>query len=442
MNTDNSSIAHRPVELLQQLIRFNTTNPPGNEADCITYINTLLTRSSIHTSLLAKDPARPNLVARIAGRGEAAPLLVYAHIDVATTQNQTWKYPPFEAQIAEECIWGRGALDDKNGAAMSICAFLRMKEEGWVPPGDVILTIVCDEELGGEYGSGYLIDSHPDLFTGVRYAIGEVGGFAFYIGKQKFYPIMLTEKQYCIVEITVRSPAQYGTTTIIRGGTAAKTGALLTRLDQSQLPTHITPVARQMVEAVSSNMTFPNSVVMRQLLRTMLTDRLLGWLGKAGQAMFPLFHNTSTVINIIGGEQVMTAPEKIVVTLGLSLLPGFSPEEVIKELHGVIGIEYDIKVVFPGEPGPSQPNMGLFDTLCQIIREADPEGVPIPLMLTAPTDARLYNRLGIQTYGFQPIKLPPDIQIEKLAHMADERIPLEAVEFGTEAIYKLFQQFH
>lgn len=441
MDKDNLIMAHRPVELLQHLIRFNTTNPPGNEGECINYINSLLTQAGINTTILAKDPARPNLVARIQGRGEAAPLLVYAHVDVATTENQTWRYPPFEAQVADGYIWGRGALDNKNGAAMSICAFLRMKEEGWLPPGDVILAIVCDEEQLGNYGSKFLIESHPDLFTGVRFASGEMGAFTFYIGKQKFYPIMVAEKQFIKLNIIVHGLSQYATASMVKGGTAAKTGALLTRLDHGQLPVHVTPVARQMVEAISANLPFPNSLVMRQLLKPALTNGLLKILGTAGKAMFPLFHNTFAVIGVNGGEQIITTPAKILVSLALGLLPGSSLDEAIGEIRKTAGDDFKYEKLNPDEPGPEKPDMGLFETLCQILREADSDGVPAPLILTAFTDARLYNRLGIQTYGFQPVKLPPEIQFEKLVHAADERIPVEAMEFGTNALYKLFQRF-
>lgn len=140
---------------------------------------------------------------------------------------------------------------------MSICAILRMKEEGWNPPGDIVLVIVCDEERGGTYGSRFLIEDHPDLFTGVRYAIGETGGFTFYINKQKFYPIMVAEKQFCILNVTLRGPAYYATAAVAQGSTAAKTGALLTRLDKGRLPVHVTPAVRQMIETVSVNMPLP-----------------------------------------------------------------------------------------------------------------------------------------------------------------------------------------
>jgi acetylornithine deacetylase/succinyl-diaminopimelate desuccinylase-like protein len=127
---DNASICQRPVDLLQKLICFDTTNPPGNEAESIAYMNNLLIEAGFQPTILAKVPERPNLIARLEGRGEAPPLLVYAHIDVVTTENQIWKYPPFEGRIVDGYVWGRGTLDNKNGVAMSLCALLRAKAEG------------------------------------------------------------------------------------------------------------------------------------------------------------------------------------------------------------------------------------------------------------------------------------------------------------------------
>ena len=135
------SIYQRPAELLQQLVRFNTSNPPGNEVECIGWIDHLLSSAEIPTCILAKQPGRPNLLARLPGRGDAPPLLLYAHVDVVPTENQTWQYPPFDATVLDGILWGRGCLDDKGGAAMSLSAFLRAKAEGFTPPGDVILTL-------------------------------------------------------------------------------------------------------------------------------------------------------------------------------------------------------------------------------------------------------------------------------------------------------------
>jgi len=186
-----------PAELLRRLIQFDTTNPPGNEAACIAFINGLLTDAGVETTILGKTPDRPNLMARLPGQGSAAPLLLYGHVDVVTTENQQWQQPPFEGKVTDGFVWGRGALDMKGGVAMMLAAFLRAKSEHLKLHGDVILAIVSDEEAGGVYGTKYLVENHADLFDGIRYAIGEFGGFTFYVGKRRFYPVMIAEKQIC-----------------------------------------------------------------------------------------------------------------------------------------------------------------------------------------------------------------------------------------------------
>jgi len=148
--TNISSIYQRPSELLQRLIRFDTTNPPGNEAECISYINGLLTKAGIETTILARTPERPNLIARLRGEGNISPLLLYGHVDVVTTVKQKWQNPPFEGKLIDDFVWGRGALDMKGGIAMMLASFLRAKAEGLNLPGDVVLVIVSDEETGGD----------------------------------------------------------------------------------------------------------------------------------------------------------------------------------------------------------------------------------------------------------------------------------------------------
>src|SRR5579859_628905 len=206
MTNDPAGPDQHPVALLQRLIQFDTTNPPGDEAACIAYINNLLVEAGIETTLLARDPSRLNLLARLPGRGQAPPLLLQGHVDVVTTAHQTWQYPPFEGRLVDDYIWGRGALDMKGGVAMMIAAVLRAKAEHRVPPGDVLLLLVSDEEAFGEYGARYLVEEHAGLFAGVRYALGEFGGFTLHLGGRRFYPIQVAEKQHCRVLATVRGP--------------------------------------------------------------------------------------------------------------------------------------------------------------------------------------------------------------------------------------------
>lgn len=278
-SSQKATIYRRPAELLQNLIRFNTTNPPGNEAECVKYINTLLTDAGFETVVLFKDANRPNLIVRLKGQGVTAPLLLYGHVDVVTTSNQKWTHPPFEAEIEDGYIWGRGALDMKSGVAMMLAAFLRAKAEHLNPSGDVVLAIVSDEEAMGDYGAKFLVENHAEYFKGIRYAIGEFGGFSLYMGKKRFYPIGVTEKQICHIKAVIRGPGGHGSQPM-HGGAMAKLSQLLQQLDTKSLPIHITPVVKQMIEESSSSMGFPSGFVLRQLLKPTFTNRVLKLLGK------------------------------------------------------------------------------------------------------------------------------------------------------------------
>jgi acetylornithine deacetylase/succinyl-diaminopimelate desuccinylase-like protein len=196
-----------------------------------------------------------------------------------------------------------------------------------------------------------------------------------------------------------------------------------------------------MIGTMSEHLPFPNNLILRQLLKPALTDRVLKAMGSKGETLYPMLHNTAAVIGIKGGEQIIATPAKVEITLGAGLLPGFRVEDFLNELNRIIGGDVELEVVHASGMGPERPDLGLFDTLCQILREADPEGIPMPIVLTAPTDACNFAQLGIQTYGFQPMKLPPDVDVAKLSHAPDERIPFEALEFGTTAIYKVLQRF-
>jgi acetylornithine deacetylase/succinyl-diaminopimelate desuccinylase-like protein len=434
-----STIYQRPAEILQRLIRFDTTNPPGNEAECIAFIDELLNGAGIKTTIFARASERPNLIARLSGRGNAPAMLLYGHVDVVTTEHQKWQYPPFEGKIADGFIWGRGALDMKGGIAMMLAAFLRAKVEGLALPGDVVLAIVSDEEGLGGFGSRFLVENHPDLFEGIRYAIGEFGGFSLYVNGQKFYPISVAEKQVCWIRATVRGPAGHGSLPA-RGGAVAKLAGLLQKLDKKRLPVHITPTARLMFKTMASALGRVNGLIVRQLLNPSLTNIVLNVLGQRGHVFDPLLRNTVNATVLHGSDKTNVVPGEVSVDLDGRLLPGFKPDDMIAELRRIIGREAELEVLH-FDPGPSDPDMGLFDKLTGILRELDPEGKAVPLLLAGTSDARFFTRLGIQTYGFLPMPLPKDFNFAKTIHAADERIPISAVDFGTNAIYELLKRF-
>lgn len=435
---DMPDIYPQPVALLQRLIRFDTTNPPGNESECISFIKDLLSEAGIETRVFAKSPERPNLIARLPGRGNAPPILLYGHVDVVTTENQAWSHPPFEGKIVDGFLWGRGALDMKSGVAMMLTAFLRAKVEKLALPADVILAILSDEEAGGDFGAKFLVEEHADLFEGVRYAIGEFGAFTLCIGKKRFYPIQVAEKGICWMKATFHGPGGHGSLPV-RDGTMAKLAGFLQGLNRHRFPVHVTPVARLMFSKIAAELGGMNGLVIGQLLNPVLTDPVLALLGERGSLFSPLFHNTVSPTILHASQKINVIPSEASVELDGRLLPGYQPEDLTAEIRRFAGEEVEIELV-RHDSCPAEPDMGLFDQLTSILREADPEGVPIPLLLSAVTDGRFFSRLGIQTYGFLPMQLPEDFNFSQTIHAANERIPAEAIEFGASAIVKALQR--
>ena len=427
------------VELLQELIRFDTTNPPGNERACIEFVRAQLEDAGCETQVYATDPERPNLVSRIAG-GPAPPLLLQGHVDVVTTGGQSWTRPPFEGLIEDGYLWGRGALDMKGGVAMLVNAFLRARREHVELPGDLVLVVLSDEEAGGDLGARFLAQEHPELFEGMRYALGEFGGASLHLGGRRFYPIQVAEKQICWLKATVRGPGGHGAM-VQRGGTLARLGRLLSDLDRKRLPVHVTPVVRDFVERVAAELPRKEALVLRSLLKPRFTDTALRLLGERGATLEPMLRNTVNATIVRGGAKINVVPSAIELELDGRALPGFGPDELIAEVQALVGEDVELELV-RHDPGPAAPDLGLFETLAGVIRELDPEGIPVPLLQIGVTDGRFFSRVGVQTYGFLPMRLPDDFKFEKLIHAADERIPVEALEFGAEAVWRAIQRFH
>jgi acetylornithine deacetylase/succinyl-diaminopimelate desuccinylase-like protein len=432
------ALQDRPLELLQRLLRFDTSNPPGNERECIEWIKGLLEALGCEVRVLAQQPERPNLIARIAGRGESPPLLLQGHVDVVAARGE-WQHGPFDGELADGYVWGRGALDMKGGVAMMLAAFMRAKASGAPPPGDVILCLLADEEAGSPLGADFLVREHAELFDGVRYSIGEFGGFTMDVAGRRFYPIMVAEKQICWTRATVRGPAGHGSMPI-RGGAMGKLGRLLQRLDSRRLPVHVTPVARSMIEAIASDVPATLALPLKGLLVPALTDRLLDAFGERGRIFDPLLHNTISATIVQGGEKVNVIPDSLSLELDCRLLPGFTPEQVFAELRALSGVELEFEIV-QHDPVSGEPDMALFEKLAGTLRELDAEAKPIPMLLPGVTDGRFFSRLGIQTYGFLPMQLPPELPFMQLIHAPDERLPADTVEFGTRAIGRVLERF-
>jgi acetylornithine deacetylase/succinyl-diaminopimelate desuccinylase-like protein len=426
------------VELARDLIRLDTTNPPGEEHLAVELIERLLTDAHIEHARYGSEPGRPNLVARVKGRGEAPPLLLQGHVDVVTTVNQDWRHRPFGGEIIDGYLWGRGALDMKGGIAMLVNAALRANSRGG-PPGDLVLVVLADEEAGGVFGAKWIVDTHPELFAGVRHGIGEGGGEAQYLEGRRFYPIMVSEKRGCQMLVTLRGPGGHGSIPA-RGRAMAKLGDVITKLDTHRLPVHITAPVQLQLESMRDALDEPLKSAMAELLDPARSDAALERAGRLGVELDAVLHNTVNATIVSGGLKINVIPSAVQVHLDGRLLPGFGPDDMVRELRTVIGDEPEIEVVLVG---PAQPPIDLsqFELFASILREADPSSVPIPFLQPGATDGRHFSKLGIVTYGFLPLNNPEDFDGSPTVHAADERVPVSALEFGAECVYDAVMRY-
>jgi acetylornithine deacetylase/succinyl-diaminopimelate desuccinylase-like protein len=425
------------VQLLQELIRFDTTNPPGNEEACIAHIETLLREHGIDSQRVERTPGRPNLVAEHAGSNGGPPLMLYGHVDVVTTAGQQWAHPPFGAEIDDGFVWGRGALDMKGGVAMCVAAFVAAHEAG--SPTPLRLLILSDEEDGGDEGAKFIAEDRPEVLGGARHALGEFGGATQWIAGTRFYPIQVAEKQICWLRATVRGSGGHGALGV-KGGAMRKLGDMLRTLDRRQPPVHIIPLVREWIEQMAAPLPALQRNVLLRLLDPKTADLAVRMLGTKGRPLSRVIRNTVSPTIVRGGAKINVIPSEIEVELDGRILPGQTPDDLVRELHDLVGDDIEFEVV-RHDPGPPEPDLSYYETLAQILRELDPGSYPVPMLQAGVTDARFLSRAGVQTYGYLPLKLPESFEMFPLIHNADERVPVEALYFGVDAVMSAIERY-
>jgi acetylornithine deacetylase/succinyl-diaminopimelate desuccinylase-like protein len=196
-----------------------------------------------------------------------------------------------------------------------------------------------------------------------------------------------------------------------------------------------------MLSSIANALGGVTGLAVRALTSPLLVEAIVGFLGERGNIFAPLLHNTISPTILKASDKVNVIPSEVSIGLDGRLLPGFTPKVMENEMHSLVGSDFELEVL-EYDPGPSAPDMGLFDTLGAVIKESDPQGIAVPYVMSGVTDARFFTKLGIQTYGFTPLQLPDDFSFIGTIHAANERIPVKALEFGVQAIFKALQNFH
>jgi acetylornithine deacetylase/succinyl-diaminopimelate desuccinylase-like protein len=426
---------------LQDLVRFNTTNPPGNETACVEYIARKLKRDGVEPNIFESAPGRGNLVARLKGDGSLPPLLLMGHMDVVPAEVDKWERVPFSGDLADGIVWGRGAVDMKQMVTMELLTFLLIQRENIPLKRDLIFMANADEETGGRMGAAWMAQRHPDLIR-AEYAINEGGATSIVLDNQVFYVCSTAEKGSA--RFTLRAHGEPG-----HASQPNKNNALLplaravANLIETPLPLRVCQSARAHVEALARGVDGELRENVSGLLDPAKHARALSALPLAEpqkRRLSAALHNTAVPTILHAGSKINVIPGEAECKVDCRILPGTTLESLEQELRAVIGsdVEIEFAPVYPALE--SDPNSPLFDTIRRVVEEHEPGARLVPGLITGGTDAKSVTRLGTQVLGFVPMRYEGPA-MTGLAHNHNERISVANLEFGTRVLWDVVTRF-
>ena len=422
------------VTLASELIAIDTTNladpdRPGTERPAAEYVAAKLAEVGYETTYVESGaPGRGNVVARLDGADPSrGALLIHGHLDVVPADPAEWTVHPFSGEVRDGYLWGRGAVDMKGMVAMTLAVARQLKRDAIVPPRDLIFAFVADEEAAGFLGARWLVDHRPELFEGATEAISEVGGFSVTLdGGSRAYLVQTAEKSSVWLRLIAHGTTGHGSM-LHTDNAVAKLAAAITRLDEHRFPLILTGPVRELLTGVAevTGVPFdpddPEAAVAR--------------LGDLSRFIGATLRDTANVTMVDAGYKANVVPSVARATVDGRTLPG-REAAFAAEIAEILGDEVDhlwdslpaVQTTFDG---------ALVDAMTAAIAAEDSGARLLPYMMPAATDAKSFDRLGIRHFGFSPLRLPADLDFTALFHGVDERVPTDALEFGTRVLHRL-----
>ncbi|MBB4917554.1 M20/M25/M40 family metallo-hydrolase [Streptosporangium saharense] len=419
------------VTLASELIAIDTTNVGdpttlGRERAAAEYVAAKLSEVGYETTYVESGArGRGNVVARLPGADPTrGALLVHGHLDVVPADPAEWSVHPFSGEVRDGYVWGRGAVDMKDMVAMTLAVARSFRRDGVVPPRDLIFAFLADEEAGGFYGARWLVDNRPELFEGATEAISEVGGFSVTLADDvRAYLVQTAEKGGLWLRLLARGTAGHGAM-LHEDNAVAKLAAAITRLERHRFPLVLTDPVRELLTGVAelTGVPFdpddPEAAVAR--------------LGNLSRMVGATLRDTANVTMFEAGYKANVVPSVARATVDGRMLPG-REKDFEAELAEILGPEIvrewdslpSVQTTFDG---------ALVEAMAAAVTAEDPGAHLLPYMLSAGTDAKSFQRLGVRHFGFSPLKLPPELDFTALFHGVDERVPVDALEFGTRVL--------
>ena len=429
MTANPATAQDEVVDICRDLIRIDTSNPgdhsgPG-ERHAAEHVAALLAEVGLKPQLLESHPKRTSVVARIEGQDQTRPaLLIHGHLDVVPANAPDWRHHPFDGEIADGCLWGRGAIDMKDMDAMMLAVVRQRRREGRPPARDVVLAFTADEEAGGTWGARWLVDHHPDLFEGVTEAVGEVGGFSLTLGRQRLYLLQVAEKGMAWMRLTARGTAGHGSM-IQPDNAVTELAEAIGRLGRHEWPVRLLPSVRAFLEGAAEALGIefmPNDPGLS-----------LSKIGTVSRIVGATLRNTVNPTVLKAGYKVNVVPQTATAEVDGRFLPGYE-DEFYAELDRVLGPGVTREFIHTDIALETTPDGALYDAMTSALTAEDPEAKVIPYCLSAGTDAKSFSRLGVRCFGFTPLRLAPDLDFSGMFHGIDERVPVDGLRFGVRVL--------
>jgi len=437
------------TNLLSDLIRINTTNPPGNETEAAKYLAETLEKEGLKCEILEPAPRRGNVITRIRGTGEKPSLLLLSHLDVVPANPKEWSVNPFGGVVKDGFVWGRGAMDMKSMTAMEVMVMKLLKRNNVQLKGDVILAAVADEEKGGRAGAGWLVHNHLEKVR-ADYVINEGGGLAIPINGKNVYTIQTAEKGIVWFKIKAKGRPGHGSVPTAADNAILRMNKVIEKIGNHRSKITLTPTVKQFLKEVAKENKLAQQALSVLLQNPAMADQILDMLAQRDRAMAEEIRATlrmtiaPTIVH--GGVKENIIPSECEAVFDCRILPGQKPADALNEIKGLLKDvdmeKLEFEVIESSEPSESPMDTPLYKQIVNTIREFEPDCGVAPILLTGGTDSRYFRGVGSVCYGFQPMRADlPYGEMLRMVHGVDERISIKNLVFGTSVLYDIVERF-
>jgi acetylornithine deacetylase/succinyl-diaminopimelate desuccinylase-like protein len=418
------------VKLCQELIQIPSVNfgeGKGDEKAAAEYVAAKMKEVGIESKIYESAPNRCSVVARIEGKDKSRPgLVVNGHLDVVPANAADWSVDPFSGAIKDGCIWGRGAVDMKNMDAMILAVIRLWARYNYQPDRSIVIVFFGDEEAGGIYGSRWMAENHPEVFAGCSETISEVGGFSLtLLSGKRVYAIEASQKGIEWMKITAEGVAGHGSM-VNNANAVTRLTEAIAKIGNYTWPQRITKTSDLFFQKISEISGKPYD---RNNLQPLIDE-----VGPMGKMIGATLCNTTNPTMLEAGYKANVIPQSASAVVDGRTLPGYE-KELLDTVKSLVGEHVKVESLVSDIPLEVEFGGPLVDAMIAAIKSEDPDGIPIPYLLSGGTDNKALAKLGIVGYGFSPLKLPPDLDFTGLFHGIDERVPIDSLQFGARTLF-------